>query len=771
MDDVAVTGMNQLHIDLGINLFATQLVAENDSFGPDYDAGAAWTGDESFDWYFTDPEALEFTIESAEELAGLAALVNGTATAPVTTYAVDGEGTVHDDFKGQTINLAANIDLRDVEWTPIGRIGTSSTDFTYAFQGTFDGGNHTISNLNVSNDGWAGLFGIAYGATIKNVKINGASIMSNRMAGTLVGQLYGSIDNCHVSGVDIMVVPNVVGDSYDNGDKVGGIVGWIGDNNNKRTLTNCSVTDSEIGAYRDVGGIAGYAAWSTTISGNKVTETDITVDQTTYFYGEKDPNAGEIWGRNSESSNGDGVIAENNTKENNTITMTYVKNGLTLKASNDDVTLYLVPADYSNETVNVPEGVAIIGGYAFAYNDSIETIVLPSTVTTLSDRAFRDTSASTVVLNKGLTNISYQAFRNASNVKSVEIPSTVTTISKEAFQNSGITTLTIPATVTTLEYGACRDMKELETVTIEGNVDIPVYAFRACTNLKSVILTGDDVKFGGGSRGMIFTNKENGDGSAITVIVMNETVKERLLAADTAAKDYNGYTIVVAEGITTEEDLYYGAYDNNTYILSDDLDADNMICFGLETDNTIYLNNNTITGSSDNILFYAFDNGILTIEGDGTVKTNAGYAGYASNSGSLNINGGTFMLGETNNKAHLYSQNSATIVINDGTFISQDANTPIVYCINGFIEINGGFFQNTANPNAALLSMGNNLSYINNQKITLRGGTFVNWNPMVDSSFAYDWPQCPALIVLADGYKVVSETQANGDVWHTIVPK
>ena len=110
-------------------------------------------------------------------------------------------------------------------------------------------------------------------------------------------------------------------------------------------------------------------------------------------------------------------------------------------------------------------------------------------------------------------------------------------------------------------------------------------------------------------------------------------------------------------------------------------------------------------------------------------------------------------------------------IINGGTFISNDADTPILYCINGFIEINGGFFQNTANSKQALLSMGNNLKYANNQKITLSGGTFVNWNPL-DSTFARPWtnPDVPALIVLAEGYQMISETQANGDVWYTVVP-
>ena len=97
-----------------------------------------------------------------------------------------------------------------------------------------------------------------------------------------------------------------------------------------------------------------------------------------------------------------------------------------------------------------------------------------------------------------------------------------------------------------------------------------------------------------------------------------------------------------------------------------------------------------------------------------------------------------------------------TLPFNNLLFTDTQART-IAYCINGFIEINGGFFQNTANPAQALLSMGNNLSYANNQKITLSGGTFVNRNPM-SSAFAQDWPQAPAMIVLEEGYKMISET-------------
>ena len=541
-------GTNVPQIDLGINIFATQATAEEDSFGPDYDAGAPWTGLVDIDWYLDNPDAAEYVLTSAEELAGLAAIVNGTATVPAVTYAADSATTIQDNFKGKTIKLGGNIDLNEIEWTPIG-------DNPNPFLGNFDGQGYTVSNLVVSNDGWAGLIGHAgkaAGSTIKNVTVDGATILSNRMAGAVVGQIYGSIDNCHVKNAKIIVVPNAVGDSYDNGDKVGGIVGWLGDNGNNRTLSNCTAENVELSAYRDVGGIVGYVASSTTVKGNAVSNVTVTVDQSTNYYGDKDVNAGYIYGR----VNGT-VTEENNTNdEESVVDSTYSKNGLTLKSDGDgNVTLYLVPETYEGTTLTVPEGVTAIGGYAFAYNTNIEKIVLPSTVTTLNDRAFRDTSASVVVLNEGLTNISYQAFRNALNVTEVVIPSTVETISKEAFQNSGITNLTIPATVTTLEYGACRDMKELVSVVIEGNVDIPVYAFRACTKLETVTIKGEDVTFGGGSKGMIFTNLENGNGSNITVTVVNETVQSRLLAADTAAKDYGGYTIIVDDGFVKVESV------------------------------------------------------------------------------------------------------------------------------------------------------------------------------------------------------------------------
>lgn len=219
--------------------------------------------------------------------------------------------------------------------------------------------------------------------------------------------------------------------------------------------------------------------------------------------------------------------------------------------------------------------------------------------------------------------------------------------------------------------------------------------------------------------------------------------------------------------ITNDVELVDATSAGGYGILGNDIET--ATAFPSKDDVTLNLNGKTIDALKINsYISGALDGDKLTITGDGTIK--AGKAFYVSGSGSaVTINGGTYQFGEISGMEHIYVQNSSILTINDGTFISTDENAAIAYCINGFIEINGGFFQNTANPKAALLNMGNNLNYVNNQKITLRGGTFVNWNPMT-SAFAQEWPQCPALIVLADGYKISSETQANGDVWYTVVP-
>jgi hypothetical protein len=149
---------------------------------------------------------------------------------------------------------------------------------------------------------------------------------------------------------------------------------------------------------------------------------------------------------------------------------------------------------------------------------------------------------------------------------------------------------------------------------------------RACTNLKTVVLKGDDVTFGG--KGMIFTNTENGDGSAITVFVQNETVKERLLAADTASKDYGGYTIVVGDTkiVFADSDVINndikanGIQSGDLIILEDDAQTEADITAPYGNKYAIKQDGGIIDGNGNKLDMecYGDDYGIMT--SGGTIK-------------------------------------------------------------------------------------------------------------------------------------------------------
>ena len=121
-----------------------------------------------------------YTVTSADGLMNIAELVNGGKT----------------DIN---ITFNKNIDLTGKDWMPIGTSARNS------YKGTFDGGGHTITGLTVTtNDEYVGLFGnLNRAGTVKNVVMEGIQITSNHssgFAGGVVGNSWGTIENCSLSG-------------------------------------------------------------------------------------------------------------------------------------------------------------------------------------------------------------------------------------------------------------------------------------------------------------------------------------------------------------------------------------------------------------------------------------------------------------------------------------------------------------------------------------------------------------------------------------------
>lgn len=217
-------------INLGVKLFATQYTSEEDGMGDNrYDAAAPWTGAVDKTWY--DAAATEFVIDSPEKLAGFVEYTN--------------EGV---DFYGKTVKLSADFDLRNIAWTPAG-----------IFRGTFDGQGHTIYNLTIAKETHAAMFAELRG-TVKNVNFDGVTLISTRRAGVVsaftTDGCNAFVSNCHVNNATITVSARYVGNKWDDGDKAGGIVGYMGPSN--PGIADCSVSNTTIKAYRDLAGIVGY---------------------------------------------------------------------------------------------------------------------------------------------------------------------------------------------------------------------------------------------------------------------------------------------------------------------------------------------------------------------------------------------------------------------------------------------------------------------------------------------------------------------------------
>ena len=189
------------------------------------------TGTPDTSWYSTGPTA--FTLTTADQLAGLAALVNSG-----------------NDFDGKTITLGNNIDLSDYNissgfnsgkgWIPIGNTSTNT------FKGLFDGEGKKITGLEADDDtgNYIGLFGYLMG-TVYRLGVEGADVKGSVDVGIIAGGTGANITASYTTGT-------VAGER-----NIGGIVGSI----DTGTIRGCYSTADVTGSGDRVGGIAGYV-WS-----------------------------------------------------------------------------------------------------------------------------------------------------------------------------------------------------------------------------------------------------------------------------------------------------------------------------------------------------------------------------------------------------------------------------------------------------------------------------------------------------------------------------
>ena len=125
---------------------------------------------------------------------------------------------------------------------------------------------------------------------------------------------------------------------------------------------------------------------------------------------------------------------------------------------------------------------------------------------------------------------------------------------------------------------------------------------------------------------------------------------------------------------------------------------------------------------------------------DGGIDTgvNGGYGINVRKGANLTINNGYYYGGGT-----AVQVQKGTVTITGGTFACEPFGDPYGY--NFLINcIDAAYKDGTA-------------------KVIIKGGTFINFDPSNNSA------EGAGTNFLADGYKVVPETQPNGDIWYTVV--
>ena len=149
-------------------------------------------------------------------------------------------------------------------------IGTSKN----VFSGMFEGGAHTLKNINIYGYDNIGLFGYIRGsstnsATITGLNIENIKVNGNKYVGGIVGYIYdyGKLNELTVSG-----------DVNGTGDYVGGIIGYV---NTSRGITSL-ISNTNVSGSNYVGGLIGYKSSGSSIQG--IVESG-TISGTNYVYG------------------------------------------------------------------------------------------------------------------------------------------------------------------------------------------------------------------------------------------------------------------------------------------------------------------------------------------------------------------------------------------------------------------------------------------------------------------------------------------------------
>ncbi len=183
-----------------------------------------------------------YEISTADELYAFAAAVNGG------NRAINGK-------------LTANIVVNQNVLTSDGDLNGDGSDFrawipidnstSYGYNGTFDGGEHTVSSLyfNNINTKYLGLFGnVASSGKVANVGVIDTYFNGYSYIGGVVGKNYGTVSGCYNTST---VMGSMNGGGFNTSNYIGGVVGY-----NSGTVSDC-YNNGSVSGIDNIGGVVG----------------------------------------------------------------------------------------------------------------------------------------------------------------------------------------------------------------------------------------------------------------------------------------------------------------------------------------------------------------------------------------------------------------------------------------------------------------------------------------------------------------------------------
>ncbi len=229
-----MSGQALINVIIGDNTYVYTPTSANLQAGNEYTFNLVVDGDE-----LTTDENYEY-------------IINADGSRSYTVYTLSGleawAAYTRDSHWDCDCTLMADVDMTTADaWESVSTGENNKTPY----EGTFDGGGHTITGLTLSNTGtdtedYHGLIGyLGEGGEVKNLTMADASITSTQNStGAVVGYNNGgTVTNCHVTGTS----------TVSGKQRTGGVVGW-----NTGTVIGCSFSGTVTGTGVRTGGVVGF---------------------------------------------------------------------------------------------------------------------------------------------------------------------------------------------------------------------------------------------------------------------------------------------------------------------------------------------------------------------------------------------------------------------------------------------------------------------------------------------------------------------------------